>query len=169
MGNYGELWGIMGNYGELWGSMGNYGELLGIMGNYGELWGSMGNYGVLWGIMGKFWGYMGKYGELWGIMGFYGVVWGIMGLYGVVWGCMGNFHDACATQVRKTFIHMASCHPSSITTAPSTSEANFGIVDTLDVQLLHYPSQMTLRQVLPGGFVKVPQTNVQDIVESMKI
>ena len=73
-----------------------------MMGFYGELWGSMGNYGVLWGIM-------GKYGELWGIMGFYGVVWGIMGLYGVVWGCMGNFHDACATQVRKTFIHVASC------------------------------------------------------------
>ena len=86
--------------------MGNYGE---ILENYGELCGIVGNYGVLWGIMGKFWGFMGKYGELWGIMGFYGVVWGIMGLYGVVWGCMGNFHDACATQVQKTFIHMASC------------------------------------------------------------
>ena len=69
------------------------------MGNYGELWGIMGFYGELWGIMGKFWGIMGLYGELWGIMG----------LYGVVWGCMGKFHDACATQVRKTFIHMASC------------------------------------------------------------
>ena len=96
MGIYGEL------YGALWGIMGFCGVLWDFMGFYGELSGTMGNYGVLWGIM-------GFCGVLWDFMGFYGELSGTMGNYGVLWGIMEKHPDACATQVGKTFIHMASC------------------------------------------------------------
>ena len=49
---------------------------------------------------------------------------------------MGKYSDVCATQVRKTFIHMASCQM-------ATGDG------TLDVFLLHDPSQMTLPHAVP--------------------
>ena len=160
MGNYGELWGIMANYGELWGFMGYYGVSWGYMGNYGELWGSMGLYGELWvwGIMGNYgelWGIMGNYGILWGIMRFYGVLWDFMGFYGELWGAMGKYLDACATQVGKTFIHIASCQM-----------ATGG--GTLDVLLLHDPSQMTLHQVLPGGLYRYDKRTYKTSLKARK-
>ena len=85
---------------------------------------------------------MGFCGISWGFVGNYGKMWGIVGFYGKLWIIMGKYLDTCATQIGKTFIHMASCQM-----------ATGG--GTLDVLLLHDPRQITLRQVLPRGFVQI--------------